>query len=134
MKTRTMLYGKMSIALALFLSFTFSSFAFANDGKKDTTPVQLRFIGNINNQPVFQLYMENPDQEEYNITISDEDGTQLYFDKIRSKNFSRKFQVDTNEIQGQLRVEVRAKKTDKAEIYQINSITRFVQETFVTKL
>ena|SRR5213075_1711600 len=134
MKTRTMRYGKMSIVLALFLSFTFSSFAFSNDGKKDTTPVQLRFIGNINNQPVFQLYMENPDQEEYNITISDADGTLLYFDKIKSKNFSRKFQVDTNDIQGQLRVEVRAKKTDKAEVYQINSITRFVQETFVTKL
>jgi hypothetical protein len=134
MKTKTMRYGKMIFTLALFLSFTFSSLAFANDGNKDTTEVQLRFIGNFNNKPVFQLEMENPGLEEFSISISDEDGTLLYFDKIRSKNFTRKFQVNTDEIQGNLRVEVKAGKTNKTEVYQINSITRFVHEMLVTKL
>ena len=133
MKTKIMRYRVMALSLALFLSSTFSFSASATNSN-DSAAVQLRFIGNLNKQPVFELNLDNIDQDEYYITISDEEGTLLYFDKIRSKNFSRKFQVNTDEIQGDLRVEVKSKKNNKTEVYRINSVTRFVQETFVTKL
>jgi len=133
MKTSIKNRGIMAIAFVAF-SLLFSTVALAHNGAGDTTPVEFKFIGNINNQPIFQLDMENVDNDEYTVTITDLDGTVLYSDKLKGKNISRKFRINTDEVDGNLRVEVKAKKSDKAEVYVINSTQRFVQETSVSKL
>ena len=56
MKTEMRNYRKMAI-VALAFTLAFSTPALANDGDKEnpTTTTELKFIGNMENQPVFEL-------------------------------------------------------------------------------
>ena len=50
-------YGKLAIvALALTLAFTTPTMA--NDGEKGDHKTELKFIGNMENQPVFELKVQ----------------------------------------------------------------------------
>jgi hypothetical protein len=59
----------------------------------------------------------------------------LYSGKVKGSNISKKFMLNTEEIgDNVLNVEVKAKKNDKAEVYQINRNRSYVDETVVNKV
>ncbi len=62
-------------------------------GVKTESPIEFKFIGKTNNQPVFLLNLNNNDAEEYFISIRDESNTVLYSEKLKATevNFSRKY-------------------------------------------
>ena len=131
MKTVNRNFGMM---IALFIALGFSTVAQANDPKKDST-VEFKYIGEIKNKPVFQLNVQNDNEDEYTISIADQHGEVLYFSRVKGKNVNRKFMLNTDELDGSLlRVEVKAKRNDKAEVFEIVNNTRLVQETSVSKL
>ena len=90
------------ITLGLFtlctLGFTNATFA----GAKTDTPAELKFIGKIKNQPVFELNLNNDASDEYYINIKDANYNVLYSEKIKGENLSRKYQldVDASELTG----------------------------------
>jgi len=134
MKTGIKYYG--TIVIALFIAFFFVlPAALANAEKKDSAIVVLKYIGNIKNQPVFQLDLDNAGQDEITITISDPYGDVLYSENVRVKTFTRKFQLNTEEIGDDvLRVEVKTNNNRRPEVYEISRSTRFIQEAVVSKL
>src|SRR5688500_3196076 len=66
---------------------------------KTGNPVEFKFIGKTNNNPVFQLDLNNSESEKYFIRIKDENHFEFYSAKIEAKdpNFSRKYQLDIDE-------------------------------------
>jgi hypothetical protein len=126
--------GIMAIALVAF-TFAFSTTTLANDegGTKNVT--ELKFIGNLENQPVFQLSLNGAEDDEYSITFRDEYGNVLYADKVKGSNITKKFLLKAEEIgDATLNVVVKAKKTGKTEVYTINRSHRYVEETVVAKV
>jgi hypothetical protein len=120
--------------VALTLSLTTASFA---NGEKNpaSSSIELKFIGKYENQPVFQLTLNNAQEDEFSITFRDDFGNVLYSAKVKGSNISKKFMLNTEEIgDSVLNVEVKAKKNDKSEVYQINRISNFVEETTVNKV
>src|SRR5207247_11382205 len=81
--------------IALF-SFTMKTKAAISPG--DSTPIEFKYIGRLHDQPVFELNIPNPGNDEYTVSIFDEEGYLFYFDITNSKNISRKFQLLKNEL------------------------------------
>jgi hypothetical protein len=126
----------MTLVAVVALTLAFTNTSFANGEKNpNTSSIELKFIGKYENQPVFQLNLNNAQEDEFTITFRDDYGNTLYTAKVKGSNISKKFMLNTEEIgDSVLNVEVKAKKNDKSEVYQINRVSNFVEETTVNKV
>ena len=126
--------GIIAIALlALTLGFSTVTLASDEDGNKNVT--ELKFIGNLENQPVFQLSLNGTEEDEYSITFRDDSGNVLYSDKVKGANITKKFMLKAEEIGDAIvNVVVKSKKTGKTEVYSINRSHSYVEETQVNKV
>ncbi|AXY77754.1 hypothetical protein D3H65_28885 [Paraflavitalea soli] len=135
MKIKMRNFGMMLMAVVA-LTLTFSNTTLANGEKNPkSSSIELKFIGHYENQPVFLLNLNNTEEDEFSITFRDDYGNVLYSGKVKGSNISKKFMLNTEEIgDNVLNVEVKAKKNDKSEIYQINRNRSYVDETVVNKV
>ncbi len=87
----------IAIGLFTFCAMGLSQATFA--GLKSDNPVEFKFIGKIQDHPVFQLNMNNTGADEYSIRITNENRTVLYSEKVKATdaNFSRKYQLDIDQ-------------------------------------
>lgn len=124
----------LAIALAVSCTTAFSTPASAIDEKK-TIPVELKFVGNLNNQPVFVLNFTNTEVNEYTVIVRDNSGYVLYKDKVKGSNMTQKFIINTADIgDGEIKFEITGKKTDKTVVYEVNTVSRFVEDVVVSKV
>jgi hypothetical protein len=132
MKTKVRNFG----AVALLVVFSLIGTAvFANNGNGDTPATQLKYIGSVEHQPLFQLNLDGSKEEYYYISIKDQQGQVLYNEKVKAKTFTRTFRLDTDDLgDAVLTVEVRSYNSNKPEVFTINRKTRFVEENSVSKL
>lgn len=115
------------------------SVAFANGEKNPkanvTNSIEVKHIGNYENQPIFQLNLTTAEADEFTITLRDSDGNVLYADKVKGTNITKKFLLTTQEIGDNLvTIEVKAKKNAKADVYTINRKQNLIEEMYVTKV
>ena len=121
--------------IALFFALSLFTTASAKGVQKDPPVAQLKYIGNVEDQPVFQLDLNADKEDHFIISIKNQLGESIYSERVKAKVFTRKYRLDTESLQGDtLRVEVRSGNSKKAEIFTINRHARFVQETSVSKL
>jgi hypothetical protein len=134
MKTDSANYRKLAIvALAFTLAFTTPSMA--NDGEKGDHKTELKFIGNLEDQPVFELNLQNNEEDEYTVIFRDEYGTVLYSDKFKGAGLNKKFLLRSEDLADTaLNVTVRSKNSNTTEVYSINRSHSYVEETQVNKL
>ncbi|OQP40009.1 hypothetical protein A4H97_17485 [Niastella yeongjuensis] len=134
MKTDSGNFGKLAVvALALTLAFTIP--ALANDGEKDDHKTELKFIGNMENQPVFELNLANKEEDEYTVVFRDEFGNVLYKEKFKGAGLTRKFLLKSEDFgDAALHVTVKSKKGNTTEVYSINRSHSYVEETLVSKV
>jgi hypothetical protein len=129
-------YKTIAIALFAALSIASTSTVMATEGAKSTkSGIELKFIGNNENQPVFQLNVNNTEEDEYLVTFRDEQSNVLYTGKLKGINITKNFQLNTEELgDNVMSVEVKSKKTNKAEVYKINRTHSYTEEIVVNKL
>ncbi len=124
-----------SFALLAALLIASTGTTLANEGTKPkSSGTDLKFIGNNDNQPVFQLNLNNAGEEEYIVTFRDEQNNVLYAGRLKGTNISKNFQLNTEDgVDGVIAVEVRDRKSNKVETYKINRTTSYTQEIVVNK-
>lgn len=108
-------------------------------GPKTDTPVEIKFIGNIKSQPVFQLNLNNEETAEYYITIKNKADEIIYTEKVRGANLARKYQVaidheELNYMDFGLTFEVTSAKSNKTKVYKISSKPQITETFEVAKL
>ncbi|HET9825588.1 MAG TPA: hypothetical protein VFP87_09640 [Chitinophagaceae bacterium] len=132
METKTKKYA----TIALFVAFSlFTTIVSATGEKKDPPVAQLKYMGNIGNQPVFQLDLSTENEESFVISIRNQFGDNIYSERVKAKVFTRTFRLDTDSLEDDLlSVEVRSSNSKKPEVFTINRYTRFVEEASVSKL
>jgi len=130
MKTKIKNFG--TIALVVALSFT-ATVSWAFDGTKDTPVVSLKYVGLIQNQPTFQLDLNSVEETDFYVSIKDQYGQVIYNEKIKAKNFTRNYRLNTSVDDAILKVEVR-EGNKKPEVFTINRNTRYYEETSISKL
>jgi hypothetical protein len=125
------------IVIAFFTVFSIATgpAAMANDSSR-ILPVELKYVGSINNQPLVQLtFAGNAEENEFTIIIRDEDGNSLYKETIKGENFYKKFLLNKDEIgEGTLRFEITGKRSDKTVVFEVNRESRYVNEMAVSKM
>lgn len=135
MKTQSNFRNAVIAVVTLFAT-ALTTTVNATDDKNNTT-VELKFIGNFRNKPVFELNIVSPGAEkEFILNIRDEYGNTLYREILKSDILSKKFMLNTDEIDlnDVLRFEITGKESKKTVVYEINQNTRYVAETLVSKV
>jgi len=127
------------ITMGLFTLCTMGLSQATFAGAKADNPMEFTFIGKIQNQPVFQLSLNNNEAEDYLISITDGNKTVLYSERLRAKqaNFSRKYQLNMDESDFSttgMTVEVISVKTHKKQVYKISSQKTVNENITVAKM
>ena len=123
-----------AIALAITSTTALSTPALAIEDKK-AIPVELTFLGNVNNQPVIQLNFTNTEVNEYTVVVRDSYGMVLYKDKVKGRNMTQKFILNTEDLgDGEVHFEITGTKNDKTARYEVNTVSRLVEDVVVNKV
>ena len=136
---KTKMNAAKMIAVALIALCTIGSSNTALAAKNPNEPMELKYMGKTNNQPVFQLNLNNPQASEYYISIKDETGKVLYSEKVIGENVTRNYRFDVNEFDLSspdfgISVEVTTAKTHKTEVFHVKSTAHVVENFEVAKL
>ncbi|MEO6313692.1 MAG: hypothetical protein ABIU63_02510 [Chitinophagaceae bacterium] len=128
-------YKTLAIALFAALSIASTSNVMANEDLKPKSGIDLKFIGNVEDKPVFQLNVNNTEDDEYIVTFRDQQNNVLYSGKLKGINITKNFQLSSEEsTESPMSVEVKSKKTNKSEVYKINRTRSFTDEIVVHKI
>jgi hypothetical protein len=128
---------KSIIAIAILSLLSFTS---VNAGKIPDSisnlPVELSYMGTVNDQPLFQLNFSGSEEEnEFNITIIDENGYVFYNENLKGAKFSKQFIFNAEDLStAKIHFEITGKKSGKTVVYNINRQTKTIEEINITKL
>ena len=123
------------IAIIAVLTTAFTNPVMAST-KTDPPVSEVRYLGFVGTNPVFELNLNGLQPDNYLISIRDASGTVIFSERLNGKNISRKYRIDTeDEIpEGGLRFEVRAVKAKRTDIYIAGVTESTTREIAVTKL
>ncbi len=123
-----------AIAFTATIATIFYSPVLASDEKKEI-PVELKFIGIVEEYPVFQLNFSGAEEEEYTIIIRDEFSNVLYKDKIKAVNFSRNFTLKIEGLENtDIRFEIFSKKGDSKIVYAVSKKLHTTEDLLITQV
>ncbi|MBL7751071.1 MAG: hypothetical protein JNN29_06795 [Chitinophagaceae bacterium] len=121
-------------AFVLVLTLGFANTSFANNGE-NTNAVELKYLGNLKNQPVFQLNIKGAVDAEFMVRITDEANNVVYAEKLKGLDISKKFQLSDEALENSLLTfEVINKKDNSVTTFKVRNNTRTVQDIEIAKL
>ena len=123
------------IGLMALVSTAFVNPVSANT-KADPPGVEVKYVGYLQRNPVFEIILNNPQSDSYFITIRDQTGNILFSEKLKGKSISRKYRIDTEEEieEGGLTFEVRSANTKKTELYTVGVTATVKRDMAVSKV
>jgi hypothetical protein len=122
------------IAIAAFIGVAFVNPVRATE--TDPPGVEVKYLGFQQSNPVFEIVLHNHEIDNYIITIKDETGHILYAEKLKGKNLSRRYRIDTEDeiAAGTLLFEVRSVNAKKTEIYTVGVTETIKRNVAVNKI
>jgi hypothetical protein len=133
MKTSVINTRNIFIALATFFAISIAVPAAA--GEAPGQPVELKYIGKIKNQPVFELTVSGMEDNEFTVVIRDEYNDVLYKEIFKGDSITKKFLLQTEDLgNASVKFEVIAKKSEKTFVYQVNKNSRIMEDVVVNKI
>ncbi len=98
-------------------------------------PVQIKYIGAVDSQPLFQMDLDNESGETYFLSIKGEDGTLLYTEKLKERKISRKFRWNNTDTENtKLTFTLTGERSKSTQAFEVNTRQREVQDVVITKL
>ena len=128
-----------NIALGLFALCTMGLSIPTFAGVKTGDPIELKFIGNKNDQPIFQLQLHNAEKGFYLISIKDLSRNVLFSEKVKGIDIIKNYRLDiSSEDYGAasfgLEFEVTNLDTHQTHEYKVSSEKHVTNEIIVAKL
>jgi hypothetical protein len=120
---------------SIFLGFTSLLLIGATSAQSKLPEPNIKYIGTLDGQPVFKVSLDNQSNSVYHLTIKDETGDILYAEKIKGKEFSKKFKfenADRNNVK--LTFTVDGKEGSQSQDFQVNTSTKVWNDVVVTSL
>jgi hypothetical protein len=125
---------KPAVFTLLFAGILNAAPAQATDKIKDV-PVEVKYLGSVDGEPLFQIAFNNPLGEEVSITLRDQDGYIIYSDVSKDKAYSRKLRfegIETDRLRFML--SLRTKKDTQTKTFEITKNTRTIEDVAVVGL
>src|SRR5919206_3154932 len=125
----------VSPVFALLVLFSSVNAKAADKVTTPAPPVDFKYLGTIDDKPVFQINFSNAEGEKVNLYLKDENGNIIYSDLVKDKNYSRKIQLENIDL-GTLKVilSIRSKKENLTQAFIINQNTRTEENIEIAKL
>jgi hypothetical protein len=98
MKNSQSKFRVLVVSIAALFGITCTSAAHAGEATGNF-PVTVKYVGALNNAPIFQLSFTNETVEQFEIFITDKFNT-IYYEKIKGKGLVRNFQFLSDESEG----------------------------------
>jgi hypothetical protein len=136
MKNLNSLIGKAAVALFTIVTLVASSPAKANDNiKPKQNTVDVKYIGTVDNRPVFQVVIDNATQENLTIVIKDDNDEILYVENFKGATYSKKFGIDRYDINElKLKVVLSSKNSNVVKTVEINKNVNFVVDFAINEV
>ena len=131
-----MKHTKSIIVIALFsvLSFMQVNAAQLNDSSK-ALPVELKYTGTVQNQPILQLSIDGSVEEnEFSISITDQSGLVLYSGSAKGEKIFKKFALNEDLGDAILSFKVTGKSSGQTVEYKISRQTTISEQMNVVRL
>lgn len=130
------LFSVLILATALLLN---AGTAKANNPRKNAEngviPVEVKYVGSLNGQPVLELSLDNEDGEDYKITLTDNDGTVVYSGVFNSRKIVKRFQFANSGLEPMhITLNVATRKLSQTETFEISETTQVITGVNVEKL
>lgn len=123
------------VALALVTIFTTTTTFAATANNGNENPAEVRFIGNVNELPVYRLSLNNKNASTYVVSIKDGEGNILYSEKVSGKDIVRNYQIDEIHTDNySLIFEVNNVTEKKNSVYEINKTKKTFDAVEVYKV
>lgn len=119
-------------AIGLFTMLTLAT-GFTAYAGEPTESAELKIAGQVNNQPIFQLDLNNDLNKRFVIVIKDEFGTILHEEYVSGANISRRFRFTDDLEEINLRFEIRDVKNSKTVVFDVKNSKKTVSETAIVK-
>ena len=105
----------------------------------NSTPIQFKLIGKVENQPLFQLTMNNDEKTSYFITIRDGDDDILYTERIFGTVIARKYlldidESDLNDPHFRLRIEISGTNHRQAAVFNVTKSIKVIEDILIAKI
>ena len=104
---------------------------------KDTGPaIELKFVGKMGYQPLFELSVNNVGEESpFTIYIKDVYDNLLYTENIKAQTFLKRFLLNTDELGDvPVKFEVYNRKTRKVTVFEVIRNKYYVDEMVVNEV
>jgi hypothetical protein len=122
-------------AAIIGLLLSFSTVTLANDDDKASAVAAFKFVGNVKDQPIFELQLNNREADEFNVTFRDDNGNVIYKEVFKGASITKKFMLKAEDKgSATLNVVVRSKATGQTAEYIINRHQITTNEITVNKV
>ncbi len=136
MKTmkKVMLNTKIgAMVLAALFSTGVTTQVLANDSHDQ--PAELKYVGDVNDRPVYRLALKNDANTTYFVSVRDGDGSVLYREKLQGTNIVRNYQFADMPLEAyNLTFEVSNAKGSVVDVYNISKSKKIFDQVDVTKV
>ena len=127
-------YRKLIVAAGVLITLGISNSSFASIPTGPSS--ELKFMGNSNNLPVFQLVLNSLAKTEYIIIVRDSEKKVLLSEKLKGDKIRRTYKLNMDEISwiSGTTFEVTNKSTGETNIYEVNGTASSVEYVSVVKI
>jgi len=95
----------------------------------------VKYIGTLDGQPIFRVQLDNQPGSIYHLTIKDDEGTVLYAEKIKDKQFSKSFKFDNAARDNvKLTFTLQGNNNTQSKEFKVNTTTKVLDNVVVTTL
>jgi len=123
----------LAVALMSLFAVAFTYPAQANETKP--APAELKYLGQLKSQPLFELTFNQDEDTEFLVVIRDEFQNVLYKEYVKAGTISKKYLLNTDELgDTPIHFEITGRKTDKTIVYKVNNNSRFIQDLVVSQV
>jgi hypothetical protein len=125
----------LHFGVASLLAFSLTPSNVLAQSKDNPLEVNINYIGTLDEQPLFQVDFDNRTGVTYRVFIKDENGEVLYSERVSGKSFSKRFKLESSEINNsRLSFIITSSKQKYTQVFEINQHVRSVQDYVITRL
>lgn len=122
------------IGLFTFVAIIAVNVANATTTEEVTPVAELKLITTIDAQPVFQLSLNNTQNEKFVVVVKDEFGTVVYEETVSGVNIKRNYQLNTEELGTVgLTFQIVGMSNTKPVVFSVQNSSRITKETLIVK-
>lgn len=113
--------------LALMLSVNIGVAAQSLAGDPIVKAASIKHISSTDERIILQLLLDNEEGDRFSVSIKDVVGSTIFYDVYQDKKFDKKYVFEKSSDISKLTFVVRSLKDNKTQVFEINTITRLVE-------